>query len=322
MVENGDSYDFYQAVKLLNKLTSKETTEQGSVSSLRIQPELNLEYPQSDISEISHDKTTGNYQISTTFFGLYGVSSPLPGFYTEELLDDEWDELSGRKNFFDVIHNHLYPLLYKAWLKYKYSHNVIEFEDSKYSEIIFNLIGLGETYRADNKHYGYLLKYSGLLSQRVRSLTGLKVLLQDLLGDIDLDIIPCVERKVPIVRKQRCILGKQNVTLGIDAYVGEQVVGRSGQFNIEIGPLNTEQFDDFIQGNESIQIIKALVKFYLVQPLEYSINLLLGPGAVNTASIGDRRSSILGSNCWLLDQSGQQVDRVEMYDAATSAGHR
>jgi type VI secretion system protein ImpH len=289
---------------------------------LRIQPELNLDHPQSDIAEISQDKKTGNYQITTTFFGLYGVSSPLPGFYTEELFDDEWDELSARKDFFDVIHNHLYPLLYQAWLKYKFSHNMVEFEDHKYAEIIFSLIGLSEAYRVESRHYGYLLRYSGLLSQRIRSQPGLKTLLQEHLGDIGLDIIPCVERKVPIVKKQRCVLGKQNAVLGFDACIGKEVVGRSGKFNIEIGPLNTEQFDDFVQGNESIQIIKTLIKFYLVQPLAYSINLLLEPGAVNVASIGERRSSTLGCNCWLLDQSNQQIDRVEMYDAVTSAGQR
>jgi len=317
IIENGDSYDFYQAVKLLNKIVGEKPATQDSKPCLRIQPELNLDYPQSDIAEINHDTASGNYQITTTFFGLYGVSSPLPGFYTEELLDDEWDEIRGRKDFFDVIHNHIYPLLYQAWLKYKYSHNVVEFEDPKYAEIIFNLIGLGKAYRADRKRYGYLLKYSGLLSQRIKSLAGLKTLLQGHLGDIGLDINPCVERNVPIVEKQHCVVGEQNATLGVSACIGKQVAGRGGMFNLEIGPLNTEQFVAFSRNNETVQTIKTLLKIYLVQPLEFSISLLLEPGVIQPATVGEQESSILGANCWLVNQPNKTTDCVTLSESIT-----
>jgi type VI secretion system protein ImpH len=315
MLENGDAYEFYQAVKLLNRLVKQQPSEQGPSNGLRIQPELNLDYPQSDISEINRDEASGNYQITTTFFGLYGVSSPLPGFYTEELLDDEWDEVSARKNFFDVIHNHLYPLLYQAWLKYKFSHNTVEFANDKYAEIIFSLIGLGEAYRVDGKQYGHLLKYSGLLSQRTKSLLGLKTLLKDIVGDIGLDIRPCVNRMVPIIKKQRCVVGNRNATLGADACIGKQVVDRIGKFTIEIGPLNAEQFASFSRGNESSKIIKTLLNIYLVQPLEYGVKLSLEPGVINVASIGDERSSILGTNCWLTNQPNITLIHMELNNA-------
>lgn len=307
---------------MLHKLVSEKPAEQGASPGLRIQPELNLDYPQSDIAEISRDGAAGKYQITTTFFGLYGVSSPLPGFYTEELLDDEWDEFSARKGFFDVIHNHLFPLLYQAWLKYKFSHNLVEFGNQKYAEIIYSLIGLGEAYRIEPVQYGYLLKYSGLLSQRTRSLLGLKTLLRDIFGDIELDIRPCVKRLVPIVKKQRCVLGDQNATLGFDACIGKQVVDRMGRFNIEIGPVNAEQFATFIRGNETVQTMKALLKLYLVQPLEFSISLLLEPGIVKPASIGEWESSILGSNCWLTSQTNETIERIELIDAKTLTGNR
>lgn len=299
----------------MSKLARKESAVQRPGSGLRIQPELNLDYPQSDISEISRDDTTGDYQITTTFFGLYGVSSPLPGFYTEELLDDEWNEYNGRKVFFDVIHNHLYPLLYQAWLKYRLSHNIVEFGDRKYGEIIFSLIGLGEAFRIEGRHYGYLLRYSGLLSQRTRSLLGLKTLLRGLLGDVGLDIKPCIQRRVPVIRKQRCVLGNQNATLGSDACVGTEVVDRSGKFRIEIGALNAQQFDALNQNRETLQLIRSLLKIYLVQPLEFSISLLLEPGALNPASIGQRENSVLGTNCWLASRPNSTVYRIDLVDA-------
>lgn len=307
IVDEGDSYDFYQAVKLLNKLSGK----QSSKPKLRIQPELDLNYPQSDINEISRDEGTGGYNITTTFFGLYGVSSPLPGYFTEELLDDEWDELRARKDFLDVIHNHIYPLLYQAWLKYKFSHNAVEFDNKNYNEIIFNLIGLGENYRHDEKSFGFLLKYSGLLSQRIKSMLGLKTLLRGILGDIGLDIEPCVKRQVAITNKQRCRIGQQNATLGESACIGQEVIDRSGKFNIELGPLTAEQFAEVSSNSELIDWMKFVLKLYLVQPLQFSIILILEPGAEQPVRLGDSRSAVLGSNCWLIDAPNQGVERVE-----------
>ena len=250
--------------------------------------------------------------MTTTFFGLYGVSSPLPGFYTEELLDDEWDEQSARKDFLDVIHNHIYPLLYQSWLKYKFSHNVVEFENQNYSEIIYNLIGLGEAYRRDEKSYGGLLKYSGLLSLRVKSQLGLKTILQDRLSDYAVDVVPFVERKVPIVRSQRCQLGRQNTTLGIEACIGQEVKNRSGKFSIELGPLNLEQFTEITQKNDTINAIRGLLKIYLVQPLECNINLLLEPGAIMPACLGSADRSILGGNCWLNSTLNDSVESIPL----------
>ncbi|MFT5502966.1 MAG: type VI secretion system protein ImpH [Gammaproteobacteria bacterium] len=279
---------------------------------MRIQPELNLEYPDADIVEITKEGG-GSYQITTSFFGLYGVSSPLPGFYTEELLDDEWDELNARKSFLDVIHNHTYPLLYQAWLKYKFAHNIVEFEDSKYAEIIFNLIGLSEVYRKQPQDYGYLLKYSGILSQRSKNLAGLKTILQDFLGDIALDVKPCIRRKVAIVKSQRCMIGYQNTTLGADVFIGKEVIDRSGKFLIELGPLDENQFGELTSQSNLINSIKTILNLYLVQPLEFTITLLLKPGVEKPIQLSSHEGSTLGSNCWLIHSPNQSIERVELH---------
>ena len=300
---------------MLNKLSSTSSKGKAAGASLRIQPELNLEYPQADIVDVAYDDASDQYRITTSFFGLYGVSSPLPGFYTEELLDDEWEESDSRKAFLDVIHNHIYPLLYQAWLKYKFAHNVVEFKGPKYLEIIFSLLGLSEAFRNESDPYGYLLKYSGLLSQRCKSLVGLKTLLKDFLGEVGLDIKPCISRRVSIARQQRSMLGLQNTRLGVDTCIGKEIVDRSGKFEIEIGPLDAEGFSRMHQELKTIDGIKSFLKIYLVQPLDYSVSLLLEPGAIKPGSLGDQESSILGSNCWLSSGQNKQAERIVLIDA-------
>ena len=313
IVDNGESYDFYQAVKVLNRLASQKKQENGNPVRISIQPELNLDYPESDIAEITYDDRDG-YQVNTTFFGLYGVSSPLPGFYTEELLDDEWDELRSRKDLFDVVHNQIYPLLYQAWLKYKLAHNTVEFESKKYWEIIFDLAGLGDSYRQYPERYGFLARYVGLLSNRNKSLVGLKTLLSEYFKDIDVDVVPCVLRKVPIVKHQRCLIGMQNAGLGENSCIGQEIMERNGKFNIEVGPLNNEQIQKLKDNRQLLEDIKLLIKIYLVQPLAYGMTLLLEPGAAKPAALGMSGYSTLGSNCWLIDQPNKEIQKVDLID--------
>ncbi|MFT5220924.1 MAG: type VI secretion system protein ImpH [Planctomycetota bacterium] len=252
--------------------------------------------------------------MTTTFFGLYGVSSPLPGFYTEELLDDEWEELRSRKDLFDVIHHQVYPLLYQAWLKYKFSHNTVELNDSKYWEIIFDLAGLGDAYRQDKNRYGHLARYAGILGQRNKSLLGLKTLLRERLVDIPVEITPCVRRKVSIVKHQRCQLGVQNGEIGKNAVIGKEIIERNGKFTVEIGPINAQTFSRFSDQSELVNDVKELINIYLVQPLTFGIKLLLEPGATRRLQLGREGSSTLGNNCWLIDKPNQEVQAIELYE--------
>jgi type VI secretion system protein ImpH len=315
ILENGEAYDFFQAVKLLKKISGSSRIHGGRSGNIRIEPELNLDYPQSDIAEINKLEGDNQYQITTTFFGLYGVSSPLPGFYTEELLDDEWDELENRKNFLDVIHNHLYPLLYQAWLKYKFPVNTVEFESKKYWEIIFSLIGLPAAFRQDQAQYGYLLRYSGILSQRSKSMLGLQTILSDYFQDLGVQVQPCVERVVPIVSKQRCFLGQNNHQLGQNSCIGQEVADRTGKFNILLGPVDKVQFEKILSENKAIKFIKSILTVYLTQPLEFNVILILKKQVLQSTQLGQSNWSALGQSTWLLAQSNTTEVRQVIYES-------
>ena len=309
IVEDGESYDFFQAIRLLNRL-SKDSSDRSKQPELRIHPELNLNYPHSDISEIREIENGDGYEIISTFFGLYGVSSPLPGYFTEELLDEEWEERNASKEFLDIIHHHMYPLLYKAWLKYKFSHNAIEEENNRYWEIIYSVTGLSEEFRGDQKLAGQLLKYSGILCQQPKTQLGLKTILNDYFTDAEVDIFPCVHRKVPISDHQKCVIGNDNNTLGSGAVIGQQVDDRSGKFLIKIGPVNRSVFEKITNDDSTRAFVSAVTRLFLSQPLAYDIMLLLEPGAEKNILLGDAANSTLGRNAWIVN--GDKVNNLTM----------
>jgi len=241
--------------------------------------------------------------------GLYGVASPLPGYFTEELLDDEWDEQYATREFFDVIHYHLYPLLYEAWSKYRFSLNAVEKGDDKYWDILYSIMGLSEEFREDKEFTARLLKYAGLFSQRTKSLLGLKTILCDFVDGVDVDIEPCIKRQVDIKTKQRCYLGENNSTLSEDAVIGMQVEDRSGKYRISLGPLTHQQFQTMNKQSSLIIQIRTIVSHYLVQPLDYEIVLNLQAGAASSAQLGNPKQSSLGENTWIIDSNTSQQNK-------------
>ena len=308
IVDNAEEYDFYQAVRLLKRLSS--TADSKNDVDIRIRPELNLDFPHADIAEINLLDDAGKYEIITTFFGLYGVSSPLPGFYTEELLDNEWDERDASKGFLDVIHNHMYPLLFQAWLKYKFSHNAIEEGNEKYWEIIYSLLGLNEEFRQNKRITGKLLKYVGIISQQPKTMLGLKTILNDFLDDTPIEIKPCISRKVDIVKHQRCHLGCDNFQLGEDLVLGCEVDDRSGKFVIEVGPVDNAMLNKITNESTMLNDIQEIVSLFLTQPFDYDIVLIISPSEEQSIQLGNSDCAILAQNTWLVDELNTEEFRL------------
>jgi type VI secretion system protein ImpH len=292
---------------LLDRLSDTQKDGNDTLPGLRVHPELSLDYPQSDITWIQERENGQGYEIETTFFGLYGVSSPLPGFYTEELFDDDWDEQKAARGFLDIIHHRLYPMLYQAWLKYRFNFNAIEHNNSQYWEIIYSLIGLSEEFRNKLPNPGMLLKYTGIIGMHPKSQLGLQTILSDMFKHIPISIEPCVKRQVKIIPQQKCLLGQQNNTIGQDSVVGEFVADRSGKFRINLGPVDQTVFEELASDNTLVETIRSITSLFLIKPLLYDIQLLLLKGAEQPVQIGDEGNSSLGKNTWLGESSEEQA---------------
>jgi hypothetical protein len=72
----------------LRLLRLRFPSEKDFVDNVRVRPRLGLGFPLRDIEGIEQDED-GRYRIEANFFGLYGVTSPLPTFYTEDLIDEQ-----------------------------------------------------------------------------------------------------------------------------------------------------------------------------------------------------------------------------------------
>ncbi len=312
LLKEGENFSFFQAIRLLRLFLSSPASGNETVAydhkQLHIRPHLSLGFPPSDIESIEEytDANEQNsFKIEASFLSLYGASSPLPTFYTEELLAEASDDASASRDFLDIIHQRLYLLFFQSWLKYRQFQQISEEEDNSHIERLYCLLGMGEPeFRNKIEKPKDLLRYIGLFSQAPRSALGLKTLLSDALH-LPVDILSCLERKAKIPEDQKIQLGRNLVGLGNDSFLGEEIGDRMGKFRIKVGPLSEPDYRAFFPGSDLYKKLTTLTDLFVVDPLEYDIEVTMAGQQAKTVCLGAAKWSGLGLDSWLF--SGEEI---------------
>lgn len=302
LLERGHEFSFFQALRLLRRLTKEgERPSIEDEGKIRVRPHLSLAFPPADIARIEENSEGPlRFIVTATFLGLYGSSSPLPTFYTEDLLAEAVEEETVSRDFIDIFNQRIYSLLYQCWLKYRQFLQVVEERNPLDIERLFCLLGLGEVPLRENINNPYpLLRYLGLFTQFPRSGLGLITILRDFLAGAKIEIFPCQLRKAIIPVEQRSTLGANSCSLGIDLYIGEEIPDRMGNFLLRIGPLTASGFHTLLPGNSAYERLNFLTKLYVSEPLEFEIELILAKGEIKPTCLGNEQWSRLGMDTWV-----------------------
>ncbi len=307
LLKKGQQFSFIQVMRLMRHSGYlPETAEDPHTfarqrRNLRIRPQNNLNFPAADVSSI--EKIPGEepvFLVNANFLGLYGPASPLPTFYTEDLMQQEADEESAARDFLDIFNHRLYTLFSHCCMKYRLFFQVCEENNPETLDKLFCLLGLGESRHREDMPYAYsLLRYSGILSQHPRSAWGLETILADAFSYAPVKVIQCSRRSVKVHLSQRLLLGRTGNSLGTDSVIGEQIEDHTGKFRLRVGPVNFSRYQQLLPGNQENERLSILTRFYLQDPLEYDMELILKEGETSSVCLGSETTSRLGMDTWI-----------------------
>jgi type VI secretion system protein ImpH len=304
---------FFQLVRLLERCFQGAARVgyggPASAEVLRFRPDTSLAFPASDVSGLdavpAPGEGTERFRITTTFLGLYGSSSPLPSFYSEEILqtDEEQDRI---RDFLDLFHHRLLSLFYRCWSKYRYH---VQFEYGEADPLtprLYSLIGLGTP--LSRRETGLpeplrLLQFVGLIHQQPHSASALESILGEYFDGLPVEVEPCTGRWIRIRRSQLASLGARNCRLNTDCTLGRRVYARTGSFRIRIGPVAYEQFLGFLPDRGSHRILRSLVDYFNTDRFEFDIAFrVTRPPRLRLSSSKDPEHSgaRLGWTSWLM----------------------
>lgn len=334
LLEEGHRFDFFQAVTLLERAAPEAApiggTGPAAREAIRIRPDVNLGFPAGTIDRVewlsppedgaalspatagaAAADEAGRYQITATFLGLYGVDSPLPSHWSEEILHEQIVDTTVR-DFLDIFHHRIYSVFYRIWTKYRYPIQYRTKGDDRFSRRFLALIGLEspEVERAAGLPAMRLLRYAGLLVQRPRSAAGLEAFLADWFGLPGAEVIPCTGRWVRVNPAELSRLGRASSVLGESLILGSRVYDVGGQFRVILGPLDFPAWRRFLPEGDAHAEIRSLIRFFVTDHLDAELELRLRGSEVPPLTLDPEDPPRLGWTTWLTTGPSADVSAV------------
>lgn len=308
LLREGFRFSFFQAVRLLQHASpgAAPVGYQGPVEreAIRFRPVLDLCFAASDVAKIGAEKGpagSSRYEIATTFLSVYGAVSPLPTYFTEELIGQEDESL--QKEFIDLFHHRAISLFYRVWEKYRYTARFAPDGSDYYSKRFGMLLGIDRLPAGHHVGAVRLLGMAGLLTQIPRSASSLQSMLGDYFETVPVRIDSCVGRWLPVPEDQRNRLAIANTRLGKDLSLGERVYDRSCTFRIALGPLALEDFMAFLPCGDKMPELRELTDLVNGDGLDYEVELRLREEEIPPLQLS-APTARLGWSSWLGSKEG------------------
>lgn len=318
----GWSFDFYQAVKVLQAMAATERSELSMGESIdprreavRFRSRVGLDFPATDVEAVELPRTPVQpASMEVNFMGLAGISGPLPDWVTELVMDRTRDGDTVLRDFLDLFNHRLISLLFRGRKKYRPALTHTSPHGTRAARVGFALLGLGVP--ALQNRMGVpdraLLPYAGLLAGP-RSQIGLERLLEGYF-QVPVKVQPFQGDWWRLADHEVTRLGRldgQNARLGEGAVLGRRVRDQQTALEIRLGPLTLRQHREFLPNGRRHQALDSLTRFYLGWEYDFRFRLEISARRVPPIRLGAGRDVRLGWTSWLitgpLDHNDSQV---------------
>ncbi|HTU22166.1 MAG TPA: type VI secretion system baseplate subunit TssG [Gemmataceae bacterium] len=337
----GFAFDFFQAVRLLEKLAphrrpvGREGPPRAEVVRFRALPSLS--FPASAIYELARTDNEQPPTMTVAFLGLTGPSGALPHHYTELVMrllrDGKGAERYALRDWLDLFNHRLISLFYRAWEKYRFYVPYERGEPSRpepdtFTRSLFSLVGLGMPplrnrllVRAwDEKKQSErvlariedlaVIYYGGLFARRQRTAVGLQAVVEDYF-DLPAQVWQFQGQwlRLDVANQSRLGTQEHNNQLGVNTVAGERVWDVQSKLRVRLGPLRYARFLELLPDRTPIAARKTffllchLVRLYAEVELDFDVQLVLAGDEVPACRlIEEGIGPRLGWNTWLLSQ--------------------
>ncbi|MDY7230947.1 type VI secretion system baseplate subunit TssG [Hyalangium rubrum] len=249
------------------------------------------------------------FEVVTTFLGLTGASSPLPGYLVEEIAQEDPDRPLKRE-FLDLFHHRLVSLLYRALSRYLLEGEATRAGDDVWSRRVLALAGL-DTYERGPQvglSVAQLLRLAPLLATRARTGRTLELALTDVLrnelGEARVTVRQFAGSWVDVEPEQRMMLGKLNSHLGRSSMLGGRLFDRAGKFIIGISPLDGPTYHRLLPEGDLSPLVREVVTLVVRDPLECAMELGVREDVLGAFQITQKNTARLGRNTYLGGRRG------------------
>jgi type VI secretion system protein ImpH len=286
-------FEFFQAIRLLERMApdrkplGRFTNPADEVA--RLGAYTSLSFPASEIQSIDWPEGKPP-SLAVNFMGVTGPQGPLPHFYTTLILARLRSSDRTLRDFLDLFHHRMLSFFYQAWEKYRFAVSYERGERDRFSHHLLDLIGLGTLGLQERLAVpdDAFLFFAGILGQRHHSAHALELLLNDYF-EVPFEVIQLVGGWFRLDDTTECCIGERSTPseqLGLGAVVGDEVWNQQASARIRIGPLDLENYLDFLPNGSAYEPLRALLRFWTNEEIDFEVQLILERAEVPRCQLG------------------------------------
>jgi type VI secretion system protein ImpH len=297
--KNYAQLDFFQMARLLSYALKQEGLARGVETSaeewesrlaevLRVRPTLSLAFPEHDLSSIEK-RRDGKIQIEVGFFGLYGVTSPLPFFYTEGLMLASQQGRTSARGLLDLFHYAAYPLLIKAWTRHRSLTGLQQGLTERQLTRQTSWVGLvGHATRKRFDQWPRIVHLAPLLSTIHRSASGLQSLVNCIVRSGTTKVYPCTPTRMRVPLQARLRLGRVSHQLGSQAVLGDTLTDRRNNVSIVLQGQATADIEAVVPGGKLYPLLTQSLQLFAQDNLRirFKVERSPSPKPLGMAKLG------------------------------------
>lgn len=318
--KNPQGFSFYQALRRLecefHDRPRLGRTHHARHDSIRLGQDPSLAFPPSTLASFRQDQGQPVPRLGVSFFGLLGPNGALPLHLTEvvhERLHNAHDTTLAA--FLDLFHHRLLSLFYRSWAESQPTVSFDRPQQDSFGHYLGSLFGIGSPHlrRRDAMPDLTKLHFAGRLACHTHNAEGLESMLRDFFR-LRVRIEEFVGAWLELPADSRCLLGSSGAvgTLGLNTLLGAKIWQAQQRFRIVMGPLDLDDYRRMLPGGESLTRLRAVVRNYLGDELEWELQLILREAEIPEPRLDGRTR--LGWTSWLNHaQLGRDGDELHLH---------
>ena len=271
-------FTLFAALRLLEQARAEQPrlgeSRKASDDIVRLGQAPHLGFAPSDIAATSTSEE-GQLRLEQYGFGLFGPNGALPLHLTELAYERRRQKEDGTiVDFLNLFQHRLISLFYRAWADSEPAVSLDRPDSDRFRAYIGALFGLAPESAQDADAVPDFAKLSraGRFAAQARSADGLEAILADYF-DIPVEVRPFSGAWLDIPADLHSRLGEQQ--LGMSTTLGATTWQCQHKFEIVLGPLQQDAFNDFLPGARGLTEMHALVRLYTNDEWAWQVRLLL-----------------------------------------------
>lgn len=305
--------NFFRFCQLLEKSHPDNpplgSTSHPSDDPVRLCPSPGMGFPAGEFKRVEYPEGDDAAPVvRTTFMGLYGVDSPLPTHYIDDIALQR-DGYETVEHFLDIFNHRILTQFYRIWRKYSYPASFEAGGTDNISQSLLGLVGLGipGTARHIATPVSRFLALLGILRQPGKTEEGIRAVVQLLAPETSVRVSPYCLRPVPV--SHPASLYDEGFLLDGNTPLGDEVMDAGSQLLIELQTGNEQEAIAWMPEGQLYEDFMVMLRVYLGWRFKARLRLTVSTRLLSVVPLGEA-PLWLGMNGVLGVEKGEVPDDV------------